>query len=107
MSIRDGSSPEAHLCDQVSVTERLSYGCSELRRRYRENPREMRGVCKPTVSPVAMGAFTARKIVLMAVMPAGNPAVPAGRGGSNSELVPVPGSSGGSLLGSSPGGERL
>ena len=72
ISMRDGSSPEAYLCDQV----RRSWPASikevrESRRRYRENPREMRGGRKPGVSPVAIGAITARMILLMAVVPAG------------------------------------
>src|SRR5215470_7019711 len=72
ISMRDGSGPEAYLCDQV----RRSWPASikevrESRRRYRENPREMRGGRKPGVSPVAIGAITARMILLMAVVPAG------------------------------------
>src|SRR2546430_15203295 len=55
----------------------ISYGCSESRRRYGENPGEVRGGRKPGVSHVAIGVFTARKILLMAVVPAGNPPPPA------------------------------
>src|SRR5262249_9119565 len=72
ISMRDGSSPEAYLCDQVRRSWPVSIKeVRESRRRYRENPREMRGGRKPGVSPVAIGAITARMILLMAVVPAG------------------------------------
>src|SRR5215831_9817488 len=72
ISMRDGSSPEAYLCDQVRRSWPVSIkGVRESRRRYRENPREMRGGRKPGVSPVAIGAIAARMILLMAVVPAG------------------------------------
>jgi hypothetical protein len=52
---------------------------SGITKKIQGKPWEMRGGRKPTASPVAIEAFTVRKISLMAVVLAGNPAVPARR----------------------------